>query len=395
MIDAKGQYFTKDPDEKLDFTINWADFLGTDTISGTPVWVVPTGITQSTPAPSNTTTTTTIWLTGGTIGAEYELVNRIVTAGGRMADRSLRIRLIPYPTLAANALVTIPYVKEFLRKLEAEPDNDVDNELLGKLIDSISNLIEEYCRRKFKTANYVERVIWGREVNLKQYPVEYVKSIHREVRNGLVVSNTASAKDYATAWVGSNRKLYLNVSGGASHGLLNVDLTLAANDTLGELVTVIGALGSGWSVVLASGRTGNERSEDLVETTPRMVESGGLTFEILGTPESVGFRVNEPFGIIEDLDSLPYLVYDYRLNGLPTWIKYRAGYDTIPVGLQAATARIVAFFLSEAQRDPSLMSERIGDYSYSRFSGEGNAGPHKAIPLNLQAELDLWADVSR
>lgn len=395
MIDAKGPYFTKDPDEKLDFEINWVDFLGTDTISGVPVWLVPTGITQSTPAPSNTNTTTTIWLTGGTAGAEYELVNRIVTAGGRTADRSLRIRLIPYPTLAANALATIPYVKEFLRKQETEPDNDVDNELLGKLIDSVSNLVEEYCRRSFKTANYVERVSWGRSVNLKQYPVEYVKSIHREVRNGLLISNAASGKDYATGWVSANRKLYLNVSGGASHGLLTVDLSLAANDTLGELVTAIAALGSGWSGSLAAERSGNERSEDLIELTPKMVGSGGLTLEILGNPDSSGFRVDDVAGIIDDLNFLPYCIYDYRLNGSAAWVKYRAGYDTIPAGLQAAAARIVAFFLSEAQRDPSLMSERIGDYSYSRFSGENNAGPKKAIPLNLQSELDLWADVSR
>jgi len=80
--------FTKDPDAKLDYQVNWATWLAGDTISISS-WVVPTGITQTTT--SNTTTTATIWLEGGTIGRSYDVVNRITTAAGRINDRTIRI----------------------------------------------------------------------------------------------------------------------------------------------------------------------------------------------------------------------------------------------------------------------------------------------------------------
>jgi hypothetical protein len=82
--------YTKDPDASLDYGINWAAWLGTDTIA-TSTWIVDVGLTKGTA--SNTTTTTTVWLSGGTLGVTYKAVNRIVTAGGRTNDRTLRVRV--------------------------------------------------------------------------------------------------------------------------------------------------------------------------------------------------------------------------------------------------------------------------------------------------------------
>ena len=83
-----GKKFLKDPDAVLDYETDWEDWLGTDTIS-TSSWTVPTGITKD--SDTNTTTTATIWLSGGTAGTSYTLVNRIVTAGGRTEDRTITI----------------------------------------------------------------------------------------------------------------------------------------------------------------------------------------------------------------------------------------------------------------------------------------------------------------
>lgn len=390
LLDAKGEYFTKDPDAKLDFTLDWALFLGADTIA-TSAWTLPSGITQSSPAPSNTATTTTIWLTGGTLGLEYELVNRITTAGARTDDRTLRIRVIPYPALAANALITIPYLKAFLETVETVPDDSIDNDLLGKLIDSSSDFIENVCRRKFKSANYVERVPWGCSINLKNYPVQYVQSIHRATRDGLILTNGAT-KDYATSWVSADRKLYLNISGGASHGLTTLDLTLAGNDTLAELVTAVNAIGSGWAASLATGRSGNERSEDLIEASPQPVETSGLTLVILEKPDASSYFVNEQAGVITVQSGTP-MNYGFVVNGNQSWVKYRAGYDTIPDDLQSLCARIAKSILDEIGRDSGLLTERIGDYSYTR-PDSAQSGPIFTVPQNLQAELELWISPS-
>ena len=62
----------KDPGSTLDYQIDWSQWL----------------------ASSNTTTETVQWLAGGTVGAVYQVVNQITTAGGRIAERTIEIRMI-------------------------------------------------------------------------------------------------------------------------------------------------------------------------------------------------------------------------------------------------------------------------------------------------------------
>lgn len=80
----------KDPNEVLDYVVNWAARLGVDTIS-TSSWTVPAGITLD--SNSKTDTTTTAWLSGGTTGETYALLNRIVTVGGRTMDQTINLTM--------------------------------------------------------------------------------------------------------------------------------------------------------------------------------------------------------------------------------------------------------------------------------------------------------------
>lgn len=78
--------FQKDPDAVLDYLVDWTKWLGTDSID-TSDWILPAGITED--SSTNTTTTATIWLSGGTPGVSYSIVNRITTAAGRTDDRTI------------------------------------------------------------------------------------------------------------------------------------------------------------------------------------------------------------------------------------------------------------------------------------------------------------------
>ena len=80
----------KDPDERLDFHVDWTETLDGDAIA-TSVWIVPSGITQE--SASTTNNVTTIWLSGGTANERYSLVNRITTGGGRIFDQTIRVRV--------------------------------------------------------------------------------------------------------------------------------------------------------------------------------------------------------------------------------------------------------------------------------------------------------------
>jgi len=84
--------FQKASAATLDYQIDWSDMLGADTIA-TSSWDVPTGITSS--SPSNTTTTATIFLAGGTLGQQYIVTNTVTTAGGRTDTRSFALWIGP------------------------------------------------------------------------------------------------------------------------------------------------------------------------------------------------------------------------------------------------------------------------------------------------------------
>jgi hypothetical protein len=83
----------KDNDSIKNYTALWGTFIGTDTIYSS-TWIVPSGITKV-GADTFTDTTATIWLTGGTIGNTYEVVNRITTVGGITEDQTLIFHIVP------------------------------------------------------------------------------------------------------------------------------------------------------------------------------------------------------------------------------------------------------------------------------------------------------------
>ena len=86
--------FVKDPQEVLDYVIDWSEWLvAGDTINAVTV-TTPTGIVTTVPsAPSFTTTTTKIWVSGGTAGASYNSACRVTTVGTRQGERSITIQV--------------------------------------------------------------------------------------------------------------------------------------------------------------------------------------------------------------------------------------------------------------------------------------------------------------
>lgn len=87
------QSFIKDPDDVLDYQVDWSVWLAesspVDTIN-TSTWTELTGnitIDSESEGPTNTT----VWLSGGTSGQKYVLTNRIATIGGRSKDDYIMI----------------------------------------------------------------------------------------------------------------------------------------------------------------------------------------------------------------------------------------------------------------------------------------------------------------
>jgi hypothetical protein len=76
---------TPDPDAKRDYLVNWGAkwLVGDDTLA-TSTWSADTGLTIE--SSTNTTTTTTVWLSGGVAGTSYLVTNHVVSTAGREDD---------------------------------------------------------------------------------------------------------------------------------------------------------------------------------------------------------------------------------------------------------------------------------------------------------------------
>lgn len=81
----------KDPNDVIDYRVDWSKWLRDGDTILVSEWIVPDGIEMD--SETNTNTTTTIWLSGGSAGATYQLTNRITTAQGRQRDRTITIRV--------------------------------------------------------------------------------------------------------------------------------------------------------------------------------------------------------------------------------------------------------------------------------------------------------------
>ena len=94
-VEGSKTIIDKDPDSTLDYTADFSTYLTaiTDTIASASV-IVPTGITLD--SSTNTTTSVTAWLSGGTAGTEYKITYRITTASvpARIDDRSIYVRVV-------------------------------------------------------------------------------------------------------------------------------------------------------------------------------------------------------------------------------------------------------------------------------------------------------------
>lgn len=99
------KWANKDPDEILDYSVDWSRFLGTATISTVDWFVdnesdVKTAFTPSQVvngiqivSKTNTNTVATIHLGLGTLNKEYKFYCRIADSTGSVAERVIKLRI--------------------------------------------------------------------------------------------------------------------------------------------------------------------------------------------------------------------------------------------------------------------------------------------------------------
>ena len=96
MADVK--WPNKDPDERLDYVLDWTARLGDDSITISAFTVISGDVEIDDQEIVTGSKKTLVWLQGGTVDPETQerecrILNRITTAAGRIMDQTARIKL--------------------------------------------------------------------------------------------------------------------------------------------------------------------------------------------------------------------------------------------------------------------------------------------------------------
>ena len=93
--------FLKDPNAVLDYKFDWkaltngngdSDWLASGETISTKTVTVDSGITKDSDALTDTNTSVTVWLSGGTAGVDYEVACKIATSASRTDERTIKIQ---------------------------------------------------------------------------------------------------------------------------------------------------------------------------------------------------------------------------------------------------------------------------------------------------------------
>lgn len=80
----------KDPGDNIDYVADWTRFLDDGETLSSSSWIVQEGISVS--STHLNSPFATVWLRGGDAGVTYRITNRVITSGGRTAERSMNVR---------------------------------------------------------------------------------------------------------------------------------------------------------------------------------------------------------------------------------------------------------------------------------------------------------------
>lgn len=241
-------------------------------------------------------------------------------------------------------LVTLADVNKYLGATETDTAAIARRKAL---ITQISAAVEDWCDRSFHQATYRQ---WydgngSRYLALRQYPVTRLYQVANNTQDMGRLAYTGTAPEAFASSDGATLTLI--------DGDTPTDLTLSDYSTVTALKAAIE--GGNWTFTITSG------ADNYVPTKMRpfsqYVESAGDVVDIEMPDESIDARVS---------DSSEWLIEGIFPQGRSNvFVWYRAGYASIPEDIKNAVIRMVVDAENMSERDNTLKSEKLGDYSYT------------------------------
>lgn len=257
-------------------------------------------------------------------------------------------------------------------------------------VNAATEMIERFCGRRFALTTHEHKVSGSgrRELSLREHPISAVARVSSGFREYLSVLNSSTDATQATGQTIATA-LHLTVTGGVNAS--SSSLLFTTNVTIGALITAINALGNGWTATLSSGSNNAFLTADLFEHDPRSALNRALTlrageetinnFEVdkdagvllmSSGPDATRFSGATAFGFYGRITPFELRPITARGSG-PLWregflnyfVRYTAGFSTIPADLEFFCNQVAANLLRAGKRDTALGAESLDGYSYS------------------------------
>jgi hypothetical protein len=81
----------KDPDDTLDFAVDWSEWLGDDVIASVDWAADKVGLSFE--EQTNANGVATVWLSAGTLGETYRVTCQITTEAGRIRSHTEKLKI--------------------------------------------------------------------------------------------------------------------------------------------------------------------------------------------------------------------------------------------------------------------------------------------------------------
>ena len=277
-------------------------------------------------------------------------------------------------TVNAADLTTLANVKAYLRIPSGTTTNDG---LLQTLITGVSKRIHTICGRYFPAANYIERIntfTKQTRTQVKNKPIIAVNNVRWGYANCMYFNFVWPGALVFASFQTTPTSLIFTIQQ-SGQAATSTTFLYTNYQTTAALGTALNSAYAGLSVTVQN----DVPTQYLYPTSGLNLLSGGNKYsQALAYPnvDNFTYTVDYDQGTLafQPLSSMDYFftpdgrsatTISFPQGYQSLVIDYRGGYETIPEDIDLLAQELVAAAYQMGIRDPNLVSETLGDYTYT------------------------------
>ena len=292
-------------------------------------------------------------------------------------------------TLSPYALCTLEQLKLQLNITT----NEFDDKLI-QAINSSTSLAERMCNKVFVARDLHEfyDVDFNRYIKLRYQPVITVYEAKVGYQTTFSITYTGNGIDFRTGTYDDGMKLQSTDEDGVATNYTIPYDTYKSSKTIVDYINTL----PDWSASLVINIPSKKLSP--VGMYNQGTNNGSNTFQIAYPNSECLYRVDYRTGTLSFYPVNAYFQGSAINRSDRNWlgsgfqnvyIKYRAGYEILPYDINQMGIQLSAFVYQNMGVDPTLTSENIGDYSYTKGTGQNGISSYMYGVNNIIAQFRI------